>query len=249
MKKDLKNVKEKKKAALRAEDIKLYRLMVEFVLAVIMVFTLISLAKANQIFMALNVMPAVCVVTCVLFAAAAVYFIIKKRIGADESDNIITSAGIFGNAAVLFFSAAHYYLFSDLEQLALSVVIISLLYFVYSIYGGSFYVYSLATAAGFLALSISMIDNSAIVPFASLLILVFAALSMIIPVDSIVYAVVGGIKGKLGAKVAVSLVISSLIILAAAVLNIFYAPAVIYATFALLACYLVTTVVYTVKIM
>lgn len=249
MKNDIKTRKEIKKAERKAEDIKLYRLMVEFVLAVILVLGVISLANTNQIYVALNVMPVFCVVTCVLFAASAIYFILVKRKGTNESEKIITSAGIFGNAAVLFFASAHYYLFCDIEQLALSIVIVSLLYFVYSIYGASFFRYSFSTAAGFLALSVAMIDNNAVISFASLLMKGAYLLAIIIPVVSIVLAIIGKAKHKVSTNMTVSVVISSLIILAGAALYILNPAAVIYTIFALLAYYLVTTVVYTVKMM
>lgn len=249
MKKDIKTRKEKKKAERRAEDIKLYRLMVEFVLAVVMVLGVISLAKANQIYIAQNVMPIVCVATGILFAAAAIGFILVKRKGTNESGKIITSAGVFGNAAVLFFASAHYYLFCDIKQLALSIVIVSLLYFVYSIYGGPFYRYSLSTAAGFLALSVAMIDNSAVISLATLLMKGAYLLAYVIPVLSIVLVIIGKAKRKVSTNLTVSVIISSLIILAGAVLFILDPAAVVYSIFALLAYYLVTTVVYTVKMM
>lgn len=245
----LKEKKEKKAAAIKQEDIKLYRLMIEFVLAIILVSAVIASGKGNEIFIIGTVLPVFNIVSAVLFAASAIYFVLVKRRGINETEKIVTSAGIFGNAAVLFLSGAHYYLFMDAKQLSLSLVIVTLLYFVYSIYEKRFFDFSLFAAMGFLALSHSTLALGSIGTLATLLVRVSLVLAFAIPLFTIVRAIVRLAKGKLTAKYFICVILAALVTVAGAVLVLVYPSAVIYAVFALLAVYLATTVVYTVKMM
>ena len=247
--KDLKKKKEQKAAALKQEDIKLYRLMIEFILGVILVSAIIAAGNGNEIYIVGKILPVTNVITAVIFAASAILFVLVKRRGVDESGRIVTTAGIFGNAAVLFFSSAHYYLFMDAKQLSLALVIVILLYFVYSIYDRRFFDYSLFTALGFLALQHSMLSTTIFSNFAILLVKAATVLAIAIPLFTVVRAIVRKIKGKLTTKLLICIILSSLVTIGGAVLAMFYPAAVIYAIFALLAVYLATTVVYTVRMM
>ncbi len=247
--KDLKKKKELKAAELRHEDVKLYRLMVEFILAIVLVSAVITAGSGNEIFIIGTVLPILNIVTAFIFAATAINFVVVKRRGTDETDKIITSAGLFGNAAVLFLSGAHYYLFMDAKQLSFSLVIIALLYFVYSIYEESFFDFSVFAAIGFLALSHSMLDVSIFSYFARLLVKGALVLAFIVPVFTLIRAIIKTAKGKTTAKYLACTILAALIIVAGAVFVLVYPSAVIYTYFALLAVYLATTVVYTVKMM
>lgn len=240
--------KEAKKERLRLEDVKFYRLMVEFILAVFLIYAVVQVGN-NLIFVANKAAPVLIAVTGVLFAASAVYAVIVKRRGIDEKYSVITSAGLFGNAAVLFFSAAHIRLFMKPDVLLLSLILVALLYFVYSIYNNNFFVYSLITASGFIALCHSTLTSSVFSPLATLLVDIAWVLAIVIPAAAVVYAFLRLARGKATKKVACSVIVSAFVLLLGAVLALVYPVGVIYAEFALLAVYLVIAVSYTVKLM
>ncbi len=243
-----KEKKENQKQQMRYEDVKFYRLMVEFILAVFLIYGVIK-ACNNMIFAAGTLAPILVPVTGVLFAAAAVVTVVFKRMGKDESFNIITSAGVFGNCAVLFFTAAHLALFMKAETLLLTLIITALLYFVYSIYNSNFFIYSLFTAAGFIALHHATLTSSTFSPLARLLVTVSLVLAFAIPAAALIFVGYRFFSGKATKKVALSFIISALALIAGAVLVIVSPVAVIYAEIVLLAVYLVVAVSYTVKLM
>ncbi len=247
--KDLSKKKELKAAELKHDDVKLYRLIIQFILAIVLISAVVSAGRGNEIFIIGTVLPVLNIVTAFIFAAAAINFVVVKRRGIDESEKIVTSAGLFGNAAVLFLSGAHYYLFMDAKQLSFSLVIIALLYFVYSIYDTRFFDFSLFAAIGFLALSHSTLSTGIVGTLAKLLINASLVLAFAVPVFTIIRAIVRKAKGKLTSKCLVCTVLFALITVVGAVLVLVYPSAVIYTFFALLIVYLATTVVYTVKMM
>ena len=237
-----------KKEQLKLEDVKFYRLMVEFILSVFIVYGVIQ-AGNNKIYIAGEIAPILILVSGIIFAATAVWAVFSKMRGRDEKYKVITSAGLFGNAAVLFFSCAHFRLFMKPDVLLLSLIIAALLYFVYSIYSKNFFIYSLSAGAGFMALLHANIDSDILVPFANVLVYVSQALAFAIPLAAAVYAAVMLSRRTLSGKVAVSVIVAALIILAGAVLTLLYPVAVVYTEFTLLAVYLITAVSYTVKLM
>jgi len=244
----IKQKKQEKKEKLRLEDVKFYRLMVEFILAVFLIYAVVH-AGNNMIFAANTLAPVLIPVTGVLFAASAVWVVICKKRAVDETYKVVTSVGLFGNLAVLFFTSAHIRLFMKRDTLLLSLILVSLLYFVYSIYNRNFFIYSLFTASGFIALHHATMTSATFSPFARLLVLGALVLAFAIPAASIIYVIMRLVNKKATKKVALSYIVSALAVLAGAVLVMLSPIAVIYAEFLLLAIYLVIAVAYTVKLM
>lgn len=245
------NIKEKKalKEAERArEDVKLYRLMIEFGLAIVLIFLTIA-GENNGLALNPGLMSALVIVSGILFAASAVWFTLAKKKNVNDETKIITKAGVFGNAAVLFFSCAHFYLFWDAQMLTISIIAALVLYFVHNIYGGSYFVYSLISGAGFFALQTAIKAGTTITALATFVTNCAIVAAFVIPVLAVVYAIVRVAGKKMTVKTLIGVIITSAIILAGAVLSVVYPTAVLYTIFALIAFYLLTTVVYTVKMM
>ncbi len=246
-----KNIKEKqaKKEAERAlEDVKLYRLMIEFGLAIVLIFLMIA-GENNGLALMPKAMGALVIVSGVLFAASALFYTFNKKKSGDESLKVITKAGIFGNAAVLFFACAHFYLFWDAQMLTVAVIAALVLYLVHNIYGGSYFAYSLVAGAGFAALQTAEKSGHTITTLSTLVVNLAIAAAFIIPAAAIVFALIKIAGKKVSAKILVGVIPTAAIILAGAVLAIVNPAAVVYAIFALIAFYLVSTVAYTVKMM
>ncbi len=246
---NIKELEAKKADAARKNDVRLYRLMIEFVLTILAVFAGVMLGNINN----QNQMPLhdamfiVSLVTGILFAASAVYFVMGKK-KADVSDyKVITRGGIFGNMAVLFLSCAHFYLFRDAEILIINLIAVALVYFTYNIFDGDITDYSVITAAGFILLEFSAISTiGTISSFASLLVKGSRVLAIVLPVAAIVYAIVRA--QKKGKKTAiVPIILSSVLTAAGGVLNFLYPAFVVYAVFALVGVFLITVIAHTVK--
>ena len=252
------NIKDKKAAKLAAEkqaDIKLYRLMIQFALAVVALFLTLT-AKNNEIFVLWKIMPLFLVVSGLLFGLSAVFFCVRRSKGIDESERIITSAGAFGNAASLFFVSSAYYLFMKAELVIAALIALVVVYMAYNINGAGFFAYSVLTAASYLAFCIAGCEIN--FPIASLIVTAAFVLSFSIPVLAIVIAVlviakkdgvcILGVKisGKL---IAVALIVTALVALAAAAVATVYPAAAELIMYAMLAIYFLATIVGIFKMM
>ncbi len=251
-------IKEKKAEKVLAEkknDVKLYRLFLEFALAVVAVFLAIA-AGNNQIFVCVTLMPSILAVTGILFALSAIYYSLGLKKNVDNDLKVITRAGIFGNLAVLFASAVDFYLFSDAQQLVVSIIAVAIMYFVYNIFGGEFFSYTIITGLGFICLQLA--EQMSHLLFGKLIIAGAPIAAVVLFVLSTVFSIAALCRksGKLTIlgftvatkKSAPALLISGLIILAGAAITVFVPTYQIYSLFALLACYIVTAIFYTVKL-
>ncbi len=244
-----KSIKEKKaiKEAERAvEDIKLYRLMIEFGLAVLLIF-LTMFGKNNGLALMPTLMRGLVCGSGILFAASAVYFTVGKKKDAGKNLKIVTRTGLFGNAAVLFLSCFSFYLFWDAEMITVSVIAALVLYFVYNIYGGAYFAYSLVAGIGFVALETAGKLGTTMTTLSTMVAKGAVAAAFIVPAAAIVLAIVYTASKKLSAKGLVGVILSSAIVLCGAVFTVVNPAYVIYAVFALIAFYLISTVAYTVK--
>lgn len=247
---NIKELKLKKADENRRNDVKLYRLMVEFVLAIIAVSVGVMLGnfKGADWQLKLNNAALVAVlVTGILFAASAVFFVMGKKKAEDNAYKIITRGGIFGNLAVLFFGSLHFYLFYDAESLIIALIAVAVVYFTYNIFGGGLIDYSVITATGFFLLCFAAFEGRALSDLALLVVHGSKILAIVLPIAAIVYAVVKTSKNK-GKKTAiVPIIVSSVITLAGGALNYLYPAAAIYALFALVGVYLVVIIAHAVK--
>ncbi len=247
---NIKAVKAKKADENRRNDIRLYRLMVEFVLAIIAVTAGVMLGNVNDAVMELrlhNAMLVVVMVTGILFAASAVFFVMGKKKMTDNAYKIFTRAGIFGNLAVLFFGSLHYYLFYDAESLIVALIAVTVVYFTYNIFDGGLVDYSVITATGFLALGFAAFEGRDLSDLALLIVHASKLLAVVLPVAAVIYVLVKNSKNKNSATVPT--IVSSVITLAGGILNYIYPAFAVYAVFVLAGVYLVVVIAHAVKSM
>lgn len=246
------NIKDKKAAKLAAQklsDVKLYRLMIQFVLAIIALFLTIS-AENNQIFVIFEVMPIVLAVAGVLFGLSALLYCIKRAKGKDETLKLFTSVGIFGNAAALLFLASLYYLFASAELVIAALIALTVTYIAYNVEGESFFAYTVITAASYVSLCIA--SENAFYSFGNIIRAGAQVMTLVIPVAAIVLSIIlfakkngvtvlsVNIKGK---KIAAAMLVTALAALASTLLTVILAPAAIIATYVMIAIYFIVTVI------
>lgn len=252
------NMKEKKAAKLAAQkqaDIKLYRLMVEFGLAIAALFLTIT-AGSNEIFTLVNVIPIVLAVSGVLFGISAVYFCVMRSKHIDESYKIITSAGIFGNFAALFLLSSAFYLFMSAELVISALIALTVTYFAYNAEGAGFFGYSAVTASCFIALNLAQQESYYVLGKG--IALIGNVLSFAIPVAAVVLAcvllrkkegvAVIGIKMS-GKKIALAMMLSAVVTIVGAALVLVYPTAASIAVYTLISCYFIITVIGIFKMM
>lgn len=249
MAKNIKELKLKKADQAKRSDVRLYRLMVEFVLTILAVTGSVMLGNFNRTNQlgAHNFMFYAVLVSGVLFAVSAIFCAIGKKNSDDNAYKVITKGGIFGNLAVLFFGCAHFYLFYDAEKLIITLIAAALVYFTYNIFGGALVDFAVITAAGFITLIISAIPTGFIPKLGLVIVYGAKILAIAIPVAAVIYAVLKASKKKGRKTAVVPIVISSLITLAGGVLNFVYPAAAVYAVFGLAGWYLITVIAHTVK--
>ena len=260
MKTNINEKKAAKAAAKKQEDIKFYRLVVEFVLVIIALFLAIS-AGNNQLFVLPNIMPTFIAVSGVLFGMSAIYFSVMHAKRIDESDRIITSGGIFGNAAVLFALSAAFYLYMSAELVILSLIAFAVVYIAYNVEGAEFFGYSVFAAASYILIKLAgtqELYEHSLYAIGDIIIMISRVLVFVVPALMILLAILtfakkGGVT-LLGVKfskkrIATAMLITALIALAGAVLTVIYPAAVSIALYALLALYFIVTVIGIFKMM
>ncbi len=249
MAKNIKELKARKADEARKSDVRLYRLMIEFVLVVLAVTGCVTLGNFNRThqYELHNFMLIAVLVTGILFAASAVFCAIGKNKAEGNAYKIVTRGGIFGNLAVLFFGCAHFYLFYDAEKLIITLIAAALAYFTYNIFGGELIAYSVITAAGFILLNLATIPTGFIPKLGLLIVYGSKILAIILPIAAIIYAALKTSKKK-GVKTAlIPIIVSSLLTLSGGALTFLYPAAVVYMIFGLAGWYLITVIAHTVK--
>lgn len=259
VKNNLKEKKAAKAAAKRQEDIKSYRLMIEFLLVIVALFLAIT-AGNNALYVLHRIMPIFLAVTGVIFGLSALYFSVMRVKRVDETDRIVTSAGVFGNAAALFLLSAAFYLFMSAELVIGALIALGVVYIVYNVVGGGFFGYSALTAAAYITLLLtdpSLPERSyyaigdVIINIASVLVFVVPAIMILVAV--LTFAKKNGVC-VLGIKfnkkrIATATLVSALIALAGAALTVVYPAAASIAIYALIAFYFIVTVIGIFKMM
>lgn len=259
MKTSIKEKKAAKAAAKRQEDIKSYRLMIGFLLAIVALFLAIK-AGNNQLYVLSTIMPVLLLVSGVIFGLSALYFSVMRIKRIDETDRIITSTSIFGNAAALFLLSAAFYLYMDVQLVISALIALIVVYIVYCIEGAGFFGYSAFTAAAYILFLLagqpSLLERSYTV-IGDIGIMAAKVLVFVVPVLMILIAALTFAKKNitvLGIKftkkrIATAMLVSGLIALAGAVFTVVYTAGVSVAVYALLALYFVVTVVGVFKMM
>ncbi len=259
VKTNLKEKKAAKAAAKRQEDIKSYRLMIEFLLVIVALFLAIT-AGNNALYTLSKIMPLFLAVSGVLFGLSALYFSVMRVKRVDETYRIVTSAGIFGNAAALFLLSAAFYLYMDAQLVISALIALAVVYIVYNVEGAGFFGYSALTAAAYVSLLLcapSLLSQS-YYAIGDIIIDVARVLAFLVPALMIIIAVLTFARKKgvsvLGVKfnkkrIATALIISAIIALTGAVFTVVYPAGVSIAIYVLLAFYFVVTVIGIFKMM
>ncbi len=211
----------------------------------------ISGISKTEVLFVVNVLPILTIAVGVLFAAALVYFIMKRVKRINESDKLLTSHSLLGMASVLFFVTLFYKSITGVYAIAF-IIAAALLYFVYCLYERDFFWCSVVAGAGsFLLLagrSVSMLISVGALALAILLSAAVILLFLMIKKNG-GKLTVGGKKRtimKPGYRYTPILVLAA-ILLAFAVLTLITTSLVLYCILALLAVYLLFGIIYTVK--
>ena len=243
-----------------SSDTKINRLMVAFILGVVAVTGMLLAKKsiANEAFFITYILPVLLVVS-VLGFAAAIYLFVRRR-GSDESARIFTGANVLGAALVFLLAVLYYRLTFEATMVICWFIVAVVLYFVYNIFAGDFFMYSVLSAAGVMLLRGTRIDY--MTSFSSVISLIFAILALLFAVIGIVIAVMAHSNNgrlKLGSRSIklygakgghiYPLLITAVLIIAGGILSILAPAFVIYAVAALIAAYLAIAVVYVIKMM
>ncbi|MBO5273577.1 MAG: hypothetical protein IJA85_12160 [Clostridia bacterium] len=209
-----------------------------------------GISKTEVLFV-VNVLPILTIVCGVLFAAALIYFILKRVKGISEADKLITSYSLLGMASVLFFVTLFYKSLTGIYAIAV-VIAAALLYFVYCLYERDFFWCSLTAAFG----SFLLLAGRSVSPLIS-----FGALALAI-VLSIAVILLFLMMKKNGGKLTVGgkkrsimkpgyqytpILVLAAVVLAFAALTLITTTFVLYCILALLAVYLLIGIIYTVK--
>ncbi len=259
VKTSIKEKKAAKAAAKKQEDIKSYRLMIGFLLAIVGLFLAIK-AGNNQLYVLSTIMPAFLLVSGIIFGLSALYFSIMRIKRIDETDRIVTSTGIFGNAAAMFLLSAAFYLYMDVQLVISALIALIVVYIVYCIEGAGFFGYSAFTAASYILLLLagqpSLLERS-YTAIGDIAIIAAKVLVFVVPVLMVLIAVLTFAKKSitvLGIKfakkrIASAMLVSGLIALAGAVFTVIYPAGVSIVTYALIAVYFIVTVIGVFKMM
>ena len=140
---------------------------------------------ANEAFFITYILPVLLVVS-VLGFAASIYLFVRRR-GSDESARIFTGANVLGAALVFMLATLYYRLTFEATMVIGWFIVAVVLYFVYNIFAGDFFMYSVLSAAGVMLLRGTRIDY--MTSFSSVISLIFAILALLFAVVGIVIAV------------------------------------------------------------
>lgn len=252
----------KKLATEKRDDFLSNRIMLLLIALTVIIVTLLLLRKNNNNFEAgfiIGPLLGFRIGTGVLFAAAAVNFIIKKNAKTDESFKYFNSAFLLGISVVLFvLMLAFPYVLTIGTVIGLIGAL--LLYFLYCFYQRDFFVYASLTCVGSLLIYFSSLGITA-GTLKSIVKVAGKWLAVILPALFIIAllllkksdgsVVIGGKTVKLmrpGYNYYPFFVCSA-ITLAGSALTIIIGAAMIYAQIALFAAFIVIAIIYTIKMM
>ncbi|MBQ7820820.1 MAG: hypothetical protein IJ391_00865 [Clostridia bacterium] len=241
--------REQRRAAAQAREMNLmYKFIYITCAAILGVLAVLTIKKNGDFtvaFLTKAQMPIV-VVCAVLTLAAAVYFVIQRKKGADEDSRVVTSTSLLAiafGALVLFLSYSFIGLEYDTARI-ISLIVLAVLYFVYHIYNSVFFTVSVQCALGVLAVGVL---SKTSVP---------TGLRAVGAVAAVVLCTVGAyillrlISGKNASAVKdYKFYIMAAIVIAGVLLSLIIPAITTYAIFAILAVYVVNAVISTIEMM
>ena len=244
-----KEIMARKEARSARETVAMYRYFVVtglMILGIISVNFLCHGGVAGYQALKYGLTPAI-IVFALLSAFSVWYYIRQRKNGADESKKALTSTMLLVSSFVSLVYLASYIIDMGGEladERIIGIVAAAVLYFIYNIYETSFFV-----ASAQLAIGIAAIDFCSNVAYSQ-------TVRTVAAVAAIVVAVAGGIVSfKLLSRKSgntdgqVKLYIMSAIVIAAVLLSLFVTGISTYATFTLVAAYLVIAVISTIEMM
>ena len=217
------------------------------------IFAICSIRSDSQIEygFVFNTLPALTGVCAVLLAAAIVYAAAAKKLFPNGiASHVVTPMMLVGATAVAFAVTLLYKQLSG-TKIIVALIIIPLLYFVKYVYNKSFYRFSAYTALAAAVVELISVNSSAVVE------LIFRALTIVAGAIILVLALMAkaGKTNKLTAALmqkkadAVPYMATSAVLILAGALAFVFSGIAFYATIALLVCYLVIAIIYTLEMM
>ena len=234
-------------------DVLYYRMLVVFAALIAVIFSITYFTATMERYntFTFGVVPIILVVFAVLFVAATLYFVIQRVRGTDEYNKAFSSGYLFMIVSWLLSVFALYQALTT-KRLIAYVLVTAALYFIFYIYSKEFFIFSLYNVVNVVAL---VLMNSASL---RIILAVFLALVSAAAVLVVIKGRKAPITLKMG-KGSVKLTdapiaplpfcISIFIVVAGAVLNFVLMGAAFYSIIALFACYLVCTVINTIRMM
>jgi len=240
-------------------NVVLYRLLVILALDIIAVASLISVKKdaARESFFVFDIIPVMTIAFAALAVLALVYCVIAKVKSIDASSHTCTPAMLFSCMTVGLLICLMYKQMSQ-PKIIIGLIILTGLYFIYYLYSNSFYIYSLYTAIAYVLLAVvggvnyfSRMDDGVYTAF-KITAIVFA-------VAAAIFALVAKIKGGTinfgsvavrvyeGKNDIIPVLVTTALLIAGVVVSFFSAGLIAYISMALLITFLVTAIVYTIK--
>lgn len=247
--------RKEKDTKIQRSEVLYYRMLVVLAALIAVIFSITYLTGTAEDYnnFVLNVSPVIAIVLAVLCIPAIIFFAVCKRKGKNEKNRVFSSGYLLTLALWLTSVFALYGRLSSRAVIAY-IVVTAALYFVYYLFNREFFVFSLyaAVCAGILLIinSATRLEHIIAIVFAvivsALVILLFAAGK-----NKPAVVKIGRYSLKItdGTFKSYPFIISAAILLIGAVLSFFIANAAFYSLIVLFACYLVFTIVNTVKMM
>ena len=240
-------------------NVVLYRLLVILALDIIAVASLISIKKdaATESFFVFDVIPVMIIVFGALAAAAVIYWIVTKVKQINVSSHTCTPSMIFSCMAAGLLICLMYKQMS-MQKIIIGIIILTGLYFIYYLYSSSFYIYSLYTAIAYVLLAVVGGVNY----FSGMSAGVFTAMkitAIVFALAAVSFALAAKVKGGTinfgsvsvrvyeGKKDIIPVLVTTGLLIAGAAVSFFAAGFIMYISMALLVTFLVTAIVYTIK--
>lgn len=247
--------KKEKDTKIERSEVLYYRMLVVLAALIAVIFSITYLTRTAEGYnnFLLNVAPAVALVFAVLCIPALIFFFILRKKGKDERTKVLSSGYLLSLSLWLTSIFTLYGKLSSKSVIAY-IVVTAALYFVYYLFNREFFVFSLYSAIGagiLLALHSSTRAEQIISAVLALIVSLGVVLLLVKDKKKPVEIRIGKSVVKItdGKFKMYPFAVSAAVIIVGAILSFFMADAAFYSLVVLFACYLVFTIVNTVKMM
>ncbi len=243
---NFKEIEARREKAVAKETLLMYKFLYVTLVALIGIIGVLvirnnGMATVNFL---VNVQMPLTIVFAVLTVLALIGFVICRRKNTDEQSRVVTSTSLLAIAfiaLVLTFSYKYVDVYYDTWRI-IALIVIAALYFVYHIYDSLFFAMSVQCALGVLA--VNLLAKTSL-PM---------AFRVVIGVVTIILCTVGAylLLSKEDKKAAIKdykFIIMTAVLIACTLLSLFVPAIISYAIFALLAVYIVISVISTIELM